>query len=302
MFVVRDVPAGAAATVEPLGTKYKFWFRDPDFGLMLFKEGRPGTGENWAERIACELADRIGMPHARYELATYETREGVVSTSLVERGARIVHGNELLASLTTDYTQGARYRNSNHTLRRVVAYLRAGSDSIGAPYGWEQTERIRSALDFFVGYLMFDAWIGNQDRHDENWGLLRTLEGNLYLSPSFDHGSSMARNISDEQRVERLTTKNMQRHISKFVETARSGLYTNPNENAGKSLLTLDAFEGAAAFSRDAATEWKERLLGVDRTTISDVISMVPSEWMSAQARDFTAELLCLNRERILRL
>ena len=33
---------------EQLGTKEKFWFHIDD-GLYLFKIGRPGTGENWAE-------------------------------------------------------------------------------------------------------------------------------------------------------------------------------------------------------------------------------------------------------------
>ena len=114
MFTVHEVPAGSALSAEPLGTKYKFWYRDQAHGLTLFKEGRPNTGENWAERLACELAGMLYVPHALYELATYEGRQGVVSRSLVDRGARIVHGNELLADVVTDYLQSEnRYRNPN---------------------------------------------------------------------------------------------------------------------------------------------------------------------------------------------
>lgn len=302
MFQIHQIPAGSALSSEPLGTKFKFWYQDSDFGLSLFKQGRPGTGENWAERIACELASLLGLPHAQYELAQYEDKQGVLSSSLVRNGARIIHGNELLSALITDYGQDdtPRYRNTNHTLRRVVAYLRASSDLVGAPYGWRQTPNLRTAIDFFVGYLMFDAWIGNQDRHDENWGLLKTVEGNLFLAPSFDHGSSMARNLTDEDRKLRLITKDMPRHISTFVTTARSGFFPHSVAQREKAMFTLDAFIQGAGYSPIAATDWLSRLAGIDEDAIRNVIDKVPEGWMSDSARLFTFELLRLNRERIL--
>lgn len=302
MYLVHQIPAGAAQATEPLGTKYKFWYRDETFGLTLFKEGRPGTGENWAERLAADLANAIGMPHAKYEFATYEGRRGVLSRSLVDRNARVIHGNELLAAHVTDYigVDPTRYRNANHTLRRVLAYLRASADALSAPYGWPTTERIRTPLDFFIGYLMFDAWIANQDRHDENWGILRLNTGNIHLSPSFDHGSSMARNEPDDRRLVRLSTRDMPRHISTFVRTARSALFPHGLATDPPPLLTLDAFEQAASQNPAAAEEWRERLAAVSHEEVQNFIALVPDDWMTPPARTFTAELLRLNRERIL--
>lgn len=302
VYVIHSIPNGSAQTEEPLGTKYKFWYRDSDHGLTLFKEGRPDTGENWAEKIACELARILQLPHAEYEFATYEERCGVLSRSLVERDARIIHGNELLAAHVTDYIQneGTRYRNPNHTLRRVLAYLRGSREVLGAPYGWPQSPQLSTALDFFVGYLMFDAWIANQDRHDENWGVLRTTQGNLFLAPSFDHGSSMARNEPDERRLLRLNTTDMPRHISRFVETARSAFFASAGAHNPQPLHTLEAFVQAAGQAPPAAQEWRERLRCVDDERIRQIIDQVPEHWMSMPARMFTAELLRLNRERIL--
>lgn len=300
MFSILEIPAGAAETTEPLGTKYKFWYRDPNHGRILFKEGRPGTGENWAECIACALAKLLKLPHAFYNFATYEGREGVISISLVDNGARLIHGNELLADIVTDYIQEGRYSNSNHTLRRVIAYLRASGNILGAPFGWPNTENIRTAVDFFIGYLMFDAWIGNQDRHDENWGILRMIDGSLYLSPSFDHGSSMARNEPDEKRLLRLNTKDMPRHISTFVSTARSGFFPTGNAAKPLPLYTLDAFTQAALHSPSAAEEWRDRLRAIDDEEIKKIIGHVPIGWMTQPARLFTIEFLRLNRQRIL--
>jgi hypothetical protein len=181
-----------------------------------------------------------------------------------------------------------------------VAYLRGGGELIGAPYGWPQTERVRSPLDFFIGYLMFDAWIGNQDRHDQNWGVLRMNDGNLFLAPSFDHGSSMARNEPDERRLLRLTTKDMPRHISSFVKTARSGFFPSTAAPNASPLYTLEAFVQISTQNRPAAEEWRQRLDGITQDTVRTIINNVPAAWMSQPARDFTAELLRLNRERIL--
>lgn len=171
---------------------------------------------------------------------------------------------------------------------------------LGAPYGWRQTSRINSPVDFFIGYLMLDAWIGNQDRHDENWGVLRMNEGNLFLSPSFDHGSSMARNEPDDSRLLRLTTKDMPRHITSFVASARSGFFPVGAVPKTPPLYTLEAFQQAAAQSLPAAEEWRERLHAITPSQIVDTINLVPEAWMSQPARAFTAELLRLNRERIL--
>ena len=304
MYQIYQVPQGAAQQTEPLGTKYKFWFMSPEHGLTLFKEGRPGTGENWAEKIAHELAGLIQMPRARYEFAEYEDRQGVISVALVNKTARVVHGNELLANAITDYEggYGAYYANSSHTLRRVMAYFRGSAHVVGAPYGADQTLGIRSALDFFVGYLMFDAWIANQDRHDENWAILRMNDTNLFLAPSYDHGSSMARNEPDERRARRLTTKDRGLHITSFITKARSGFFPTTTDSNPIALHTLEAFSQAAMFSPNAAQEWMERLADVRQTQVDAIIDAVPCSLMSATARDFTRELLRLNRGRILNL
>lgn len=302
MYTVYEIAPGAAQSTETLGTKYKFWYRDPIFGLTLFKEGRPNTGENWAEKIACELAELIGLPHARYELAKHGDRLGVLTPSLVDSGARVVHGNELLASLAVDYLPQTerQYRNPKHTLRRVLAYLRRSTEFLGAPYNATTSPGAETALDFFIGYLMFDAWIANQDRHDENWGVLRMNDGNLFLAPSFDHGSSMARNESDESRALRLSTKDKPRHISQFVCQARSGFFPPTAEEKSRPLYTLEAFQQAAQQSPTAATYWRQKLATVNSEQVKEIFQKIPEGWMSPVAREFTLELLRLNRERIL--
>jgi hypothetical protein len=174
MYTLEQVPTDAAETSEQLGTKYKFWYRDKVQQLILFKEGRPGTGENWAEKVASELAKLIGMPHVEYQLASYQDKIGVICKTLIEPGEVLVHGNELLTTFSTDYAEKCEkaYMRREHTISRVLSYLRASTALVGAPSQFVQTAELYSALDVFIGYVMFDAWIANQDRHDENWALV----------------------------------------------------------------------------------------------------------------------------------
>lgn len=302
MYQIFEVPVEAAESTEQLGTKFKFWYRDPNFGLSLFKEGRPGTGENWAEKIACELAKILGIPHAHYDFAKYGGKDGVVSRTLVESGARLIHGNEVLASFVTGYSpvNSKFYHRREHTMPRLLSYFRASTGQVGAPYGFKQTEKVSTALDVFIGYLMFDAWIANQDRHDQNWGLLRSADGNNFLAPSYDHGSSMARNETDEARTIRLTTQDGGRHISRYVMTARSAIYSSNSQHGTKSLLTLDAFLQAGHQNIEAAQSWQHQISLVTEKEIHEIFQQVPNELMSQTARTFTIELLKLNRQRIL--
>ena len=70
-FEIIDVPTDAPDKVELMGTKPKFWFNHRQLGRCLFKNSRPGTGEDWAEKAAAELATILHLPCARYEMAKH---------------------------------------------------------------------------------------------------------------------------------------------------------------------------------------------------------------------------------------
>lgn len=125
MYPIIEVPANAAEVTEQLGTKPKFWYDDSRLGRCLFKQGRAQTGENWAEKVACELCGLLGLPHALYQLAEWNGIQGVVSPSFVPGGGRLVLGNELIASIEQDYEKTRIYKQTGHTVSRVLASLRS---------------------------------------------------------------------------------------------------------------------------------------------------------------------------------
>jgi len=84
---------------ETLGSKEKFWI-SPTAGQNLpeephlFKIGRPNTGENWSEKVCCELAILAGLPCASYEFAETEGgTKGVLSRRFIDKASRLILGN-----------------------------------------------------------------------------------------------------------------------------------------------------------------------------------------------------------------
>lgn len=75
---VVDIPPDAREDTEQLGSKPKFWVTLAG-QRWLFKEARPNTGEDWAEKAAAELARELQTTAARVEMAPYCGRPGCIS-------------------------------------------------------------------------------------------------------------------------------------------------------------------------------------------------------------------------------
>lgn len=303
MFPIIKVPHDAAELSEQMGTKFKFWYLDAQRRRTLFKEGRPGTGENWAEKIAAELAEMLGIPHAHYDLAEWNGRNGVVSPSLVAKGDRLIHGNELIEGKVTVAKEEENlryYEQRSHIASRAFQLLKKHSDIIAPPQTYTPVDGVDSALGIFVGYLLFDAWIANQDRHSENWGVVSS-GGRLFLSASYDHGSALARNETDERRKMMLTTKDRGASLEAYTARARSAFYPHAaGDTKVKAYLTYDLFQLARKEDARAAEVWIQRLANISDDAISGVINRVPSHLMTDIAREFTAKLLRVNINRLI--
>jgi hypothetical protein len=79
--------------IEDMGSKPKFWFRHQD-EMWLFKQARPNTGEHWAEKVASEIAELLGLPTHEVILASYEGEMGCAVRSFLRENQILVHGNE----------------------------------------------------------------------------------------------------------------------------------------------------------------------------------------------------------------
>lgn len=292
-----------ANDLEQLGTKEKFWFYYPHdtVNLQLFKYSRPGTGEHWSEKCAAELCHLLNIPHASYDLAKCNDRFGVVTHTVSPEGFRMVMGNEVLHSSTADYPQPLEpgekpVRVREHTVTRILGCL--DKESILPPPSVYDLNGLNAA-DVFCGYLLLDALISNQDRHHENWAiLLKNETGEQFLCPTYDHAASLGREMLDDERNERLTTKDKNRQIPYFVRKARSELFKAKTDK--KPLFTVEAFQHAVEGRIAARDHWLGKLSALTEESITDVFNQVPASCISDSARQFAILMVMENRRRLL--
>ena len=150
-----------------------------------------------------------------------------------------------------------------------------------------------------MGYLLLDAWIGNSDRHHENWAILQRDDGR-FLSPSYDHASSLGRNEPDARMAGRLRGTDPRSTVEAYANKCRSALYETPD--AVHPMTTRDAFAFAVKNRATAGEYWLSRLRALDDQRASEILESIPDERCSAVHRRFASRILEINRRHLLAL
>lgn len=303
--VVPVDEAMAENTDEPMGTKRKFWFVPSQPSLercrWLFKFSQAGTGQDWAEKLACELAEVLAIPHARVELAEAGGQPGCIVKTVIESAPfdALEHGNQVLYMHDPTYPK-EKAKPAEHTVERVLRTLDALT-VLPPRRAKDEARTLSRGSDWFVGYLLLDALIGNTDRHHENWAVLQTLRGRgrpaeRTLSASFDHGSSMGRELRDEERAWRLKEGWASAGVV-YAQRARSGIYQTPQDR--RPLHPVAAFALAAKLRPEAGLFFQSRLRQLSTAAIDAVVARIPAHRSSAAAKRFTSLLLQHNHAAI---
>ena len=212
-YPVVQLEADSAQYVEEMGSKDKRWCTYPaDDRLWLFKYPRGESGEHWSEKIAAELGQLLGIRCAEVQLAQLAEANGSLTRNLLaSKSETLVHGNELLAGYVVGYDKTQTYRQNQHSWQHICTAVEKRCGSAAC----------RSILSNFAGYLVFDAWISNTDRHHQNWGLLQISDGQYVryeMCPSYDHASSLGRELTDTRRIQLLQNIDSYRHHPKVIQ------------------------------------------------------------------------------------
>ena len=282
---------------EQMGSKRKFWYSEGiDKPRWLFKYAReitPGflSGEHWAEKIAEQVAEKMGIPHAKVELAVCQGSRGSTTESFTNANTPIlVHGNELLSFFDKDYESFKTFKQKQHTLDRIFIFFNWVS------FNPDSVELIKRQ---FAEYLVLDALVSNVDRHHENWGVLFGFVENqlmLRLAPSFDHASSLGRELTDERRQHLLTNA----LVGQYVDKGSGAIFRNMEEKKAPSPLELVQY--AVATHPLIFTGALKKLGNIKPQDCETIVERIPGEWMSPCARRFAKELLCHNLKQLTHL
>lgn len=305
-FPIVTIAPEQFADIEQLGSKDKFWFWLAD-EKWLFKEARViptpqgavPTGEDWAEKIAAEIAQRLGIPAAKVELAEAGGRRGSASLNFTSPVQQLMHGNEVMAGFLEGYDPEVRFKQTSHTVVNIIAAIRRMFPSANEHH---------VVLRQLASYMVLDALIGNTDRHHENWGLLwqvlvdidevseaARLDKQYDVAPSFDHASSLGRELLDSKREELLT----QGRVDAYVRKGKGGIYLAGGK---KGANPLELVESVAVEYGSFFRPVLDTLRSVPLDEITGFLDCLPEDRATPITRSFAKEMLRVAYEGLVRI
>jgi len=290
LYPVLNLEVDSPEVIEQLGSKPKFWFRiEGDEQPWLFKFTRENSGEDWSEKIASEIANLLGIKAATVELALFEGKRGCASKSFVRttHGFDLIHGSELLAGRVLGYDKDKRWHQSDHSIGNIITAIE----------NTFPTRRRIAELRMLAGFIVLDAIICNTDRHHDNWALLRgpSAAGSTVreIAPSFDHASSLGRELRDERRH----VVQEQAGLMRYALRGRGGIYWSSNDERGENPLLL-AVKASAKYP-SYFRPWLQQVRELKANCFDGIVDRIPPNWMSVEAKRFC---LALMRETVEKL
>lgn len=228
------------------------------------------------------------MPAAHVDLARRNGDAGVLCRRINDPNrVDLVHGNELLSGREPRYDRDLKREHPLYTVEAV----RDGLAGTQAPPDSGSAERL-TGFGVWAGYLIFDAWTANTDRHHENWAvLLDQRDRRARLSPSFDHGSSLGFNVP-APRLAELASDPVR--LRRWCGKGRSSHF------AGRPTLVDVAAEALVEAGSEARAHWLSNLAGLRTGDWNRIIGRIPDARMSVEARRFVSAVLDVNRRRLL--
>lgn len=135
------------------------------------------------------------MPCAEVDIGTYNGRAGSISYNFLQENEFLNEGVNFIQKRYPNYNRN-KFEDNVENIKYSVQML----------------ENLNINLGDILKMIIFDALIGNSDRHHSNWGYIieenNKTYSNIRFSPLYDNGSSLCSYVNDSDIKDILRDKN----------------------------------------------------------------------------------------------
>lgn len=272
------------------GTDEEYFLKFP-----MVRDNRDYRPENWSEVLAYKIGNALGFNVLRYDLAVFNGRIGCISKNMINPNMNeaLVEGHSILSRYDPSYDPSDKSTYWKYTF----GFVQKALEDFNAGFFVED----------FIKTLVFDAVIGNSDRHQSNWGIIQTYKLKsvpakrdfrslfkkqpepIYVvslsnraAPIYDSGCCLGREFGEEQLLMYLNIQSkFDKYIRKGMAELRTGL-TNEKSSHEELLRFIKNTDNA---------RWSSCLMGeiervrrtynpdLMRNLIADVDSRFPEQY-----------------------
>lgn len=140
---------------------------------------------------------------------------------LAPQREELIHGADIFAGFLGD--KDLVEQIEEQSLSRDLFTLQFVEKAVEYQFPMQKNE----IMNNLVRLLLYDAWVGNNDRHFYNWGIIRSIRQNFtpYFSPVYDTARGLFWN-DDEDKITRLANNMQARelYIRKYCKLSRPKL------------------------------------------------------------------------------
>ncbi len=201
----------------------------------------------WGELLSEEFAKRLNIPCASYRAAYFGDKKGVLSKQMLKEDETLILGSEIFQDFFNQETRNGNLekilkekfdlyeipkemRNYNSSRQNDSVFKRLNNleqvwDVLATRKDISEGE-LTTLVNSYAKMLLFDIFTMQADRHPNNWGVVKTADGNYKPSPLFDNSTSFGLGYPFmERRVANFKNEFMNARFSRDYQSIDNAIY-----------------------------------------------------------------------------
>lgn len=241
--------------------------------MGFFKYEKYNCSEACSEKLSCEIAKILKKDVAKIEFAKDENGIlGIISYLFINN--------------TITHTDAKDFFNENEFDRKKFCTINSIHRFL-CRFGEKEFEK-------FIGIMVFDALIGETDRHEENWGLLK--RNDIYsLSPIYDSSCNLLRQLKDSKYAEKIYNGTID--FNKFIMNSKTYIYKEEQKRTYKHFELIQKLyeEYPIVVAKEL-----ENLKRLTNRKINNILNKLPDGIINAKHKEYIYRYLIKRKEILL--
>ena len=248
--------------------------------IAFFKYEKDGNlnSEACSEKMSYEIAKVLKYNCANIELARdYEGSLGVLNYLFVD-----IRNNEEHMDAASYLNINAQNRKQLYTISNIKKFL----DAINI-----------NLFNEFIKIMVFDALIGEQDRHEENWGLIKNHSNNYKLSPLYDNGVSLLKEFKNPNNLKKYDDGI--KDFDKYINRSHTLIYKENHKEKYKH------FELIKYLYNEYGTIVENEIKNLNKLTdkiIEKIVNKIPDDLLTIKHKFYIIQYLRKRRDILLNI